>query len=60
MRLTSEKETSELTAELQKIDERLDRLVAKGRLEGIGADTERSLRARRQVLLTEIDRRSAK
>lgn len=55
MKLDSQKTTEELTAELQKIDERIERLVTKGRL---GESTEKGLRSRRHILLTEIDRRS--
>lgn len=58
MILLSEKTTAELTAELQAIDQRIERLVNKGRLEGIGQETEKGLRARRGILLAEIDRRS--
>lgn len=58
MILLSEKTTAELTAELQAIDQRIERLVTKGRLEGIGQETEKGLRARRGILLAEIDRRS--
>lgn len=56
--LMSEKSTAQLAAELQKIDERIQRLVAKGRLEGLDQQTEQDMRTRRKYLLAEIDRRS--